>query len=110
MSVINGSDLLVYIEGSGSANAFAYATSHTLNITMATRDTSNKTSGNYTQIANGRLTVTGNASGLMVYDANYNYEKILDLIVSRSAVDMYFGNTTSSTDDALDESEFYASG
>lgn len=116
--VINGSDVLVFISPSSGTTAwktFAHATSHTLSIKVATRDTSNKGSGNYVTKAAGRLEVTGTMEGLYVDSDQYNYADIMALAIARTPVLMIFGRETtdgSGTPDTTTSggSHFYSSG
>lgn len=112
MSVINGTSMLVY---SGSAAAgwtpIATATSHTLNISMTSRDTSNKTTGKFVDRAAGRVDVTGTCEGFATHETGWGYEKLMDLVIERQEVMLLFADVTSETDSTPNTgSEFYSSG
>ena len=111
MAAINGSDMLIYSGSSGSWAPIAHATSHTLNITQATRDTSNKTTGKWIAKATGRLDVNGSAEGFAVHDSAWGFEKLMNLVIERQTVKLLFADKTSETDQSpLTGSEFYGSG
>ena len=84
----------------------AHATSHTLSLTMASRDTSNKDSGNYSTHGVGRYDPAASCEGLVAYGDNWS--AILAAIEARQAVKLEFGKKTNL--DALDETVWYASG
>lgn len=111
MSVLNGSSMLVYSGSMGSWTPIATATNHTLNISMQTRDTSNKTSGKWVTRANGRLDVNGSAEGFCTHEEGFGYEQLMDLVLERSTVKLLFADVTSEDDSTpLTGSEFYATG
>lgn len=95
--VLNGTSLLLYREtgevGSETYKAVGHATSHTMTVTMATRDTSTKDSGDYTSREGGRLDVSGSADGLTVYEDDFNFEDMQDIITSREIVVMVFAKS-----------------
>ena len=86
MAVINGTSMLVYVKsGSEAYEPIAQATSHTLNITQQSRDTSN--------------------------DVEFGYERLMDVIIDRSECKLLFADVSSSDDNTpATGSEFYASG
>lgn len=102
--VINGSDLFVFF----TDVAIAHATSHSLSMKMATRNTSNKDSGIYETKAPARLDVTASCDGLMVYGAT-EFERLTNAIEAREPVDLEFGQKVS-TGSTLDDTYWYASG
>jgi hypothetical protein len=116
--VINGSDVLVFISPSTGATTWktlGHATSHSLSIKVATRDTSNKGSGNYVTKAAGRIEVTGTMEGLYVDSDQYNLEDLKGLAIARVPVLMIFGRETTSGSGTPDTttsggSHFYSSG
>mgnify|MGYP000944442824 CR=1 FL=1 len=101
--VINGSDLFVFYSGV----SIAHATSHTLSMKMATRNTSNKDSGVWETKASGRLDVTASCEGLCVYGEN-EFERLTNALVAREPLELDFGQKT--TGSTLDETYWYASG
>ena len=117
-TIVNGTDVLVFISaatGSTSWTTFANATSHTLSIKMATRETSNKDSGDFVTRAAGRLDVTGTMEGLYVDNNKYNYEDLVKVIYARTPLLMIFGHETTSGSGTPDTTttggtHFYASG
>lgn len=114
--VINGEEVMVFISsvtGAPSWTMVSHATSHTLSIKMATRDTSNKGSGNYVTRKEGRLDVTGTLSGMYIDNDKYNLEDFQELIVARNPVLMIFGKEASTgvpDTTTTGATHFYASG
>ena len=102
--VINGTDLFVFLTGT----SIAHATSHSLSIKMATRDTSNKDSGLWVQKAPGRMDVTATAEGLCVYGAT-EFERLSTALTARVPVEVKFGQYSGTTT-AIDTTYWYASG
>lgn len=78
-TVINGGDIVMTVDGT----TIGYATSHSLSISMSTRDTSNKTSGIYTTRESGRLDVTASCEGMAVYGG---FNTLLAKVVARTKV------------------------
>lgn len=117
-TIVNGSDVLVFISPSSGATTwktFANATSHTLSIKMTTRDTSNKDSGNYVTRAAGRLDITGTLEGLYVDNNQYNLEDLMKAVAARTELLMIFGKETSDGSGVPDTTttggtHFYGSG
>jgi hypothetical protein len=117
--VINGTDVMVFISttlgGSPSWKTVAHATSHTLNITSATRNTSNKGTGNFETEEYGRTKVTATLNGLCIEDDTYNYADFAAMIIARLPFLMVFGRAvTPGGDDPQTTTGagplFYASG
>ena len=116
--IVNGTDVLVFLapsSGGTTWDSVAHATSHSLSIRMATRDTSNKGSGVYVTKAAGRLEVTGTIEGMYIDSDKYNYEDFMRAIIARVPYVMFFGKETTSGSGVMDTttsggSHFYASG
>lgn len=94
--VVNGSEVLVFFSnyGAGTTPAWsiaAHATSHSLSIKMATRDTSNKGSGNFVTKAAGRIEVTGTMEGMYIDSDTYNYADFAAAVLARTPLLMLFG-------------------
>jgi predicted secreted protein len=102
--VINGTDLFVFLTGT----SIAHATSHTLSMKMATRNTSNKDSGLWEQKAPGRMDVTASCDGLMVYGAT-EFERLSGALTNRIPVALKFGQKVL-TGSTIDTTYWYASG
>jgi hypothetical protein len=100
MNEINGTDLRVFMNGV----VIAHATSHTLSPKMDTRGTSNKDSGLYNTAAPGRLSVTAQCSGMMVYG---DIEILRTAFANRAALTLDFGEAVGG---AVDTSKTYATG
>ena len=118
--VINGSEVLIffssYVTGTTPTwEVAAHATSHSLSIKMATRDTSNKGTGVYVTKAEGRLDVSGSMEGMYIDSDTYNYADFAAAIIARTPLLMLFGKETSSGSTLPDTTttggaHFYASG
>ncbi len=114
--VINGEEVMVFISsvtGAPSWKMVSHATSHSLSIKMATRDTANKGSGNYVTRKEGRLDVSGTLEGMYIDDDQYNLEDFMELIVARNPVLMIFGKEASAgvpDTTTTGGTHFYASG
>jgi hypothetical protein len=114
--VINGTDVLIFMSSDGTTwGSAAHATSHTLSIQMASRDTSNKGTGNFVTKAPGRLDVSGTLEGMYIDGDTYNYEDFMTAIVARTPVYMFFGgNNNNGTSDPSTSTAggitFYSSG
>ena len=116
--VINGDLVMVFASASTGTTTWksvAHATSHSLSIKMASRDTSNKGSGNYVTRKSGRLDVTGSLSGMYIDNDKFNLEDFQLAIVARSPLLMIFGKETvqlSGTPDTTTSglTHFYSSG
>jgi hypothetical protein len=102
--VINGSDLFVILSGT----PIAHATSHSLSIKMATRNTSNKDSGLWETKAPARFDVSASAEGLMVYGPA-EFERVTEAMIAREPVTLQFGQLSGNTR-TLDTTYWYASG
>lgn len=95
--VINGDLVMVFLSASTGTTTWksvAHATSHTLDIKMDTRDTSNKGSGIYKTRKAGRIDVTGTLEGMYIDNDKYNAEDFETAIIARSPVLMIFGKET----------------
>jgi len=102
VNVINGTDLFVFMDDV----VVGHATNHTLSMTMATRNTSNKDSGIFDTKDVGRFDVTASCEGLMVYGDNF--QALMSAMRLRVPVKLEFGEKDGSGD--LDTSKFYAHG
>jgi hypothetical protein len=117
-TVVSGEYAMVFISPATTTTtwkAVAHATSHTLSIKMAARDTSNKGTANYVTKASGRLDVTGTLTGMYIDNDKYNLEDFMTLILARNPVLMIFGKETVQFNGVPDTTttgltHFYASG
>ena len=93
-TILNGTGALLYRRtgevGSYAYKAVGHATSHTLNVTMSTRDTSSKDTGNLVSREAGRLDAEGSADGLTLYDDDFGYEDMQLAITAREVIYMIF--------------------
>jgi len=98
--VINGSDIFVYIDGVKVANA----SSHTLSMTMTTRETSNKDTGKFNTKDVGRLDITATSDALVVYT---DIATMMTAYLDREPVHLHFAEDVAGSPD---ETQFYAEG
>jgi hypothetical protein len=117
--VINGTDVMVFISTSLGASpswtSVAHATSHSLSIKSATRDTSNKGTANFVTKEYGRTEVTASLEGMNIDDDKYNYADFVGLMLARSPFLMVFGHATTPGSGQPETTtgsspQFYASG
>lgn len=99
--VINGTDIVAFADG----DVLAHSTSHTLSISMNTRETSNKDTGKFNTKAPARLDVQATTEALVVYT---DFADIAGKMIAREPIPMAFGERTA--EDNLDETKFYAEG
>ena len=103
MSVIKGSDLMLFVEG----KSIAYATNHTLTISADTKETSSKDSGGKWQTSEvGILSWTCSSENLYAdTDAGIDFDKLFEYMVARQPISGVFGLEGSSpyNGDKLDE-------
>lgn len=97
MSKIKGSDLMLFVGG----KSIAYATSHTLEISGETVDTSNKDEGSGGWASNeaGTLSWTASSENLYSVDgAGDNYEDLFDLMVAKQPIECIFCKKSQASD------------
>jgi len=98
--VINGSDIFVYIDGAKVANA----TSHSLDMTMTVRETSNKDTGKFNTKDTGRLEITVTCDQYMVYT---DFATMMTAYLAREPVHLHLAEDIAGSPD---ETQFYAEG
>lgn len=103
-NVINGTDLIIFMDVDDTPTPIAHGTNYTLSITMSPRPTTNKDSGQIEEIGRGRLDVTATCDCLAVYGS---FEDIVNAHITGDAVHLSFGQLDTAT---LDSSESYAEG
>lgn len=88
--VINGTDLIVYVDfdGNGTKEAIALATSHSLSVNMETRDKTNKDSGGWEEHLEGLRSWTLSSDTLVAFDQGKNLDEVFDLIINRTKVEL----------------------
>ena len=79
---VNGADLLVYVGGS----LIAHATSCSLDLSMATRDISTKSSAGWSAKGAGQRNWSVSGDGLYAFDATYGFSELMALITNRTSV------------------------
>lgn len=104
MSVIKGSDLMLFVEG----KSIAYATNHTLTISADTKETSSKDSGGKWQTSEvGILSWTCSSENLYAdTDAGIDFDQLFQYMVAREPITGVFaleGNSTNLEEGKLDE-------
>ena len=94
--VIKGSDLMAFMGG----KSIAYATSHTLEMSMDTREISTKDGGGKWQDSEGGVISWTASSENLVGDpqAGIGYDELFDAMVAREPIDLVFAPEGDSTD------------
>ena len=90
MSKIKGQELMLFLGG----NSIAYATSHTLEISAETSDTSNKDegAGDWASSEVSKLSWTASSENLFSADGNgASYDTLFDYMVKKTPIDAVFG-------------------
>lgn len=98
MSKIKGGDMMLFIDG----KSIAYATSHTLEITGETTDTSNKDEGGGDWSSQEVSILSWNASSENIYSEDGegdNYEDLFDLMVAKQPIDAVFAKKSQTATD-----------
>lgn len=80
--IVNGTALKIYVGGT----AVAYTTSASLDLSMATRDTSSKDSAGWQESAEGQRSGTISGDFLFAFDAAYGFEDLFTLYANRTKV------------------------
>ena len=84
--VLNGSDMIFYLEGT----AFGSTTSHSINVTMATRDVTVKDNAGWRAKLEGMREWTGAAEGFVAWSDTFNAGDIFTFITNRTAITLIF--------------------
>lgn len=90
MSKIKGQELMLFLGG----KSIAYATSHTLEISAETSDTSNKDEGggDWASSEVSKLSWTASSENLFTTDgAGASYDTLFDYMVKKTPIDAVFG-------------------
>lgn len=98
MSKIKGGDMMLFIDG----KSIAYATSHTLEITGETTDTSNKDEGGGDWSSQEVSILSWSASSENIYSEDGegdNYEDLFDLMVAKQPIDAVFAKKSQTATD-----------
>lgn len=80
--IVNGTLIGVYVDGT----LIARAVSGDLDLTMATRDTSNKDTGGWEESLEGRMSWSCSAEGLLVQNLAGNYSTLFAKLTARTPV------------------------
>lgn len=98
MSKIKGGDMMLFLGG----KSIAFATSHTLEITGETTDTSNKDEGAGDWSSQEVSILSWSASSENIYSEDGqgdNYEDLFDLMVAKQPIDAVFARKSETTTD-----------
>lgn len=93
-TIIKGNQIQLFYQG----KTFAYATSHTLNITGNTSDSANKDTGVYG--SNEVTSITWEVTGEYFY-TDYDYDTLFDLMMYRRPILVEVGEVRNFSDDGL---------
>jgi TP901-1 family phage major tail protein len=89
--IVNGSLLLVYIEDV----AVAHATSHSLSVTMASRNATTKDNAGWTSKKAGLREWTVTGEGLVALDAAYGMSELFTIMTNRTTCTIKFSTEVS---------------
>lgn len=85
--VINGSDLMLFLEEEGEFKATAFATTCTLNVALEAMETSSKDSGKWVENQGGKLSWSGSSENLTDgIDSKSLHGRLLKLMTARTPV------------------------
>lgn len=87
--IVNGTLIGVYVDGT----LIARAVSGDLDLTMATRDTSNKDTGGWEESLEGRMSWSCSAEGLLVQNLAGNYSTLFSKLTARATVTVMLSST-----------------
>lgn len=87
--IVNGTLIGVYVDGT----LIARAVSGDLDLTMATRDTSNKDTGGWEESLEGRMSWSCSAEGLLVQNLAGNYSTLFAKLTARATVTVMLSST-----------------
>lgn len=99
--ILNGTQLVLYVDVAGTKTPIAFATSGNLSINMDTRETTNKESAGWRQLLEATKSWTMEAEGFHAYDnAQFDFKDLFTKLAARTAVDLQFslGATPASGD------------
>jgi len=83
--IIEGQDLIVFVDVAGTPTPIAHTTSHTIEVTLGTRDRVSKDTGKWARKMPNLLGWTMNVEALATYDG-YGYHDLFDLQIARTPV------------------------
>lgn len=99
---LNGSDLMVFVKNGTTYNSVAFATSHTLDVSMEQVDASTKDNGNgyWSNSEPGMMNWSMNTENLMSDTAEngLSYNALFELMLKRETVDVVFSLQTNNID------------
>ena len=98
MSKIKGQELMLFLGG----KSIAYATSHTLEISAETADTSNKDEGggDWATSEISKLSWTASSENLFTVDGNgAGYDALFDYMIKKTPIDAVFGQKKETASD-----------
>lgn len=109
MATLNGSDLMLFIKKSDKMQSIAYATSHTLDLSMDTKDVSTKDNGagRWQNYEAGLQSWTVSTENLMSDSAEngLSFNDLFDIYLNRTTVDVAFALQADYTDLTTKENE-----
>lgn len=85
--VINGSDLMLFVESGGKTESLAFATTCVLNLALEAMETSSKDSGKWVENQGGKLSWSGSSDNLLDgVDSKSLYARLFKLMTSRETI------------------------
>lgn len=101
MKILQGQDLMLFVNQNGEKKSIAAATNHTLTISAESKDISNKdlAAGEWTAQEYGLLSWTVSSENMAAIDPQgYSYEDLIDLMINKTEVECVFGGHTGTGD------------
>lgn len=89
--ILNGTALILYVNDV----AIAYSTSHSLSMSMATREITNKSSAGWKDVLEGLREWSIDGENLFAFDASYGFDDLFGLINNRTKVTVKFSTEAS---------------
>lgn len=89
--ILNGTQVVLYIDVSGTPTPIAFATSASLSINMDTRETTNKESSGWRQLLEATKSWSLEGESFHSYDSsNFDFKDLFTKLSSRDAVTIQF--------------------
>lgn len=84
MALVNGTNLVLYVDDAGINKAFGHSRSFTLNVEANPIDVTSRDSAGWSEFIMGTRSFTLDFDGLVSFEDDINYEYLLDAIESRT--------------------------
>lgn len=84
MALVNGTNLVLYVDDSGTDKAFGHSRSFTLNVEASPIDVTSRESAGWSEFIMGTRSFTLDFDGLVSFDDDINFEYLTDAIENRT--------------------------